>query len=177
MHSLGCGGVPHLRAQECLPQPGVTALLRHLQPDGKIYADLDLLGAATSCFSRQDPNLQGLPKPLPAAGRGRSACEGIGQSIARTRVKRYVSAQREVRELHPLPGLRECSTRMPLGSCSRSSFIQENPLGGGAFYFPAGGGYNRSRTIRDLTLRRANVMHPLAPHTKKWLPIRIHGLR
>lgn len=44
-----------------------AALLRHVRPDGRIYADLDPLGAATGRYRCQDPNLQGLPKILRAA--------------------------------------------------------------------------------------------------------------
>ena len=41
-----------------------TALLRQVQPDGRIYANLDPLGAVTGRFTCRDPNLQGLPKAL-----------------------------------------------------------------------------------------------------------------
>jgi DNA polymerase-1 len=44
-----------------------TALLRHVQPDGRIYADLDPLGAVTGRYSCQEPNLQGLPKAIRSA--------------------------------------------------------------------------------------------------------------
>jgi DNA polymerase I-like protein with 3'-5' exonuclease and polymerase domains len=43
------------------------ALLRHVQPDGRIYADLDPLGAVTGRYSCRDPNLQGLPAAILAA--------------------------------------------------------------------------------------------------------------
>ena len=44
-----------------------TALLRQVQPDGRIYADLDPLGAVTGRYSCRDPNLQGLPPAILAA--------------------------------------------------------------------------------------------------------------
>ena len=44
-----------------------VALLRQVQPDGKIYADLDPLRAVTGRYSCRDPNLQGLPPAVLAA--------------------------------------------------------------------------------------------------------------
>jgi DNA polymerase I-like protein with 3'-5' exonuclease and polymerase domains len=44
-----------------------AALLRHAQPDGRVYADLDPMGAVTGRYTCQDPNLQGLATPVRAA--------------------------------------------------------------------------------------------------------------
>jgi DNA polymerase-1 len=38
-----------------------------VQPDGRIYADLDPLGAVTGRYTCQEPNLQGLPKAIRSA--------------------------------------------------------------------------------------------------------------
>lgn len=44
-----------------------AALLRHVQPDGRIYADLDPMGAVTGRYTCREPNLQGLPPSLRSA--------------------------------------------------------------------------------------------------------------
>ena len=44
-----------------------TALLRQVQPDGRIYADLDPLRTVTGRYSCREPNLQGLSPALRAA--------------------------------------------------------------------------------------------------------------
>ena len=44
-----------------------AALLRQVQPDGRVCADFDPLGAITGRYSCQDPNLQGLPPAVLAA--------------------------------------------------------------------------------------------------------------
>jgi DNA polymerase I-like protein with 3'-5' exonuclease and polymerase domains len=57
----------HLRAS-------AASLLRHLQPDRRIYANLDPLGTLTGRFSCQEPNLQGVAKPLRAAVQSSPGC-------------------------------------------------------------------------------------------------------
>ncbi|MEI8373464.1 MAG: DNA polymerase A family protein [Planctomycetota bacterium] len=44
-----------------------NALLRQVQPDGRIYANLDPLGTVTGRYSCKDPNLQGLPAAVRSA--------------------------------------------------------------------------------------------------------------
>ena len=44
-----------------------AALLRQVQPDGRVYADLDPLGASTGRYTCRDPNLQSLPPAVLAA--------------------------------------------------------------------------------------------------------------
>ena len=52
-----------------------TALLRHVQADGRVYADLDPLGAVTGRYSCREPNLQGLsPALLPPWKRRLAIC-------------------------------------------------------------------------------------------------------
>ncbi len=51
-------------SQEGTVQSSAAALLSQAQPDGRIYANLDPLGASTGRFSCESPNLQGIPGRL-----------------------------------------------------------------------------------------------------------------
>ena len=55
-------------------QANAAALLRRVQPDGRIYADLDPLGAISGRYNCRDPKLQGLPPGVLAAVEASPGC-------------------------------------------------------------------------------------------------------
>ena len=61
------GTLEQLANREGSAKASATALLRHVQPNGRIYASLDPLGAITGRYTCRDPNLQGLPAAVLAA--------------------------------------------------------------------------------------------------------------
>ena len=61
------GTLEQIAGREGPARANAAGLLPHVRPNGRIYADLDPLGAVTGRYTCRDPNLQGLSPALRAA--------------------------------------------------------------------------------------------------------------
>lgn len=67
-HLMAYGALTHLRRTylDGEPRPGerygVTGMLRHIRPDGRVHCTYNLDGARTGRLSASDPNLQNIPR-------------------------------------------------------------------------------------------------------------------